>query len=126
MTRNAFTDESSTVRLPDVVDRRDPGVRHGGRGAGLAQEALPPALVAGELGGQHLERDAALEAGVAGAVDDAHPAFAQLLEDLEVGERPQRFTQRARRYFFRGSSAPRSLSASEPKLPAWVVAARAA
>ena len=44
-----------------------------------------------ELGGQHLDRDVAAEAGVARAVDLAHPAGAEKAEDLV---RPETRTHR--------------------------------
>ena len=47
-------------------------------------EARLALLVLRELGREHLEGDVAAEAGVAGAVDDAHAALPELLLDLEV------------------------------------------
>jgi hypothetical protein len=61
-----------------VVDR--------GGEAGLTLEALAKALIPGELGGHHLERDGALEAQLGGAVDDAHAAAAELCLDAAAGE----------------------------------------
>ena len=48
---------------------------------GLAGEPLPDILLEGELGRQHLDRDAALQPLVPGAIDDAHAASADLTLD---------------------------------------------
>ena len=52
----------------------------------LAQEALAEALVLGELGSEHLERDLAPERTVLGPVDDAHPAPPEQGLDPVAGE----------------------------------------
>ena len=52
------------------------------RGAGLALEALHEFGVEGEGERQDLDGDFAVELLLAGAVDDGHPAPAQLLQDL--------------------------------------------
>ena len=44
-----------------------------GRELGLAQEALAETLVPGEIGGEQLQGDLALEAQILGQVDVAHP-----------------------------------------------------
>jgi hypothetical protein len=49
-----------------------------GRGLGFPGESLSDVPLKGELGGQHLDGHPALEAFVAGAVDHAHPATADL------------------------------------------------
>ena len=56
-------------------------VRELRRGLRLAGEARPDGVVVGELGGQHLDGDVAFEPEVAGAVDDGHPAAADLVLD---------------------------------------------
>ena len=53
----------------------------------LAQEALAEALVLGELGRDHLERDLAPEALFAGTVDRAHPPAADERLDPVAGDR---------------------------------------
>ena len=73
--------------LADVVDGADVGVVERGGGARLAAEARQRGGVAGHLFGQELERDLAAEPGVDGAVDDAHAAAAELVEDSIVGDR---------------------------------------
>ena len=70
----------------DVVDGDNVRVAEGGRGAGLAEEAL--AGVADlEVGAEDLDRNRALEVRIPGAEDDAHAAAADLLvEAVAVGE----------------------------------------
>ena len=57
-----------------------------GREPRLAQEALPEAWIDGELGSEHLQRDAASEPDVLGSVDDAHAAAADLGFHPVVGQ----------------------------------------
>ena len=57
-----------------------------GRGASLALEPAQRLTVAGQVVGQELERDEAMEPGVFRFVDDAHSAAAKLLDDAVVGE----------------------------------------
>jgi hypothetical protein len=45
-----------------------------GRDARLVEEPRPETIISRELGRQHLQRDDAAEADVAGLVDDAHAA----------------------------------------------------
>ena len=72
----------------DVVDRDDVGVVEGRGGPRLAGEAFPPPAAGGGVGVHDLDGHGAIEARVAGAIDDSHPSFAQLLEDLVVGDVP--------------------------------------
>ena len=58
-----------------------------GRDPRLAQEALAEALVLGELGGDHLERDLAPEALLVGTVDRTHPPAADERFDPVAGDR---------------------------------------
>lgn len=60
----------------DIVERADVGVIEGGDGSGFAFEALA------EIGLGELDGDFAVEACVAGFVDNAHAAFADGGEDL--------------------------------------------
>ena len=62
---------------PHVVDGADVRVAEAGEGPRLAAEAGQEVGVGPQLRGQHLDRDRALEARVAGLVDLAHPARAQ-------------------------------------------------
>ncbi len=57
-----------------------------GRQPRLAQEALPEALILGELGRDQLERDRPIEPRVDRPVDDAHPAAADLSFDPITAE----------------------------------------
>ena len=68
--------------LVDVVDAHEVRVRERPRDARLAQEARTEALVAREMTGEHLERDAAAQLGVVGGVDDGHAAAAELTLEL--------------------------------------------
>ena len=81
-------DEVEAVGLGDVVDGDDVGVVERRGRLGLLHET-PLALRVGHLvGGEDLDGDEAVEVGVAGLVDDAHAAFAELLEDVEVQHTP--------------------------------------
>ena len=70
----------------DVEDRDDVGVVEGGRGPGLLLEPAQAVGVVGHLGGQHLDRDLAIEALVVSAVDLAHPAGPEWRDDLVRAE----------------------------------------
>ncbi len=66
------------VVLADLVDRDDAGVIEQRDGLGLVLEP-PQLVVAGEQPGlEHLQCDGAVEGDLAGLVDDAHAAAAQL------------------------------------------------
>jgi hypothetical protein len=67
-------------RSADPVDHGDVGVAESCRGLGLALETEAAFLVVGQLGWQDLERDVAVQFGVEGFPDDAHAAFADLLD----------------------------------------------
>ena len=74
-------DEGGAVRLVDLVDDADRGM--GERGGGL-RFAAQPALALGVVPRprrQDLEGDLPSQAGVGGAVDDAHPTLADLARD---------------------------------------------
>ena len=64
------------VRVARVVDRDDVRVLQAGRDGGLPLEAVAVLAVGGERRGEHLQGDRAAQLQVAGAVDDAHAAFA--------------------------------------------------
>jgi hypothetical protein len=80
--------------LADVVEGADVGVGDGRDRAGLVLEAGPRHGVGGHVGGQHLERHHALEAGVEGPVDLAHAPGADEPENLVRAETDARI-QRA-------------------------------
>ena len=74
--------ERQAVDLADVVDLDDVGMAEPGDGLGLDAEpgeVIGPGLAAAE---DHLQGDQAVQAPLAGLVDDAHPPLAQLLQDL--------------------------------------------
>ena len=80
-------DEGLPVRLVDVVDRADVRVLERGSGPRLALEALERLRVPRDVLGKELQSDVAPQARVLGAVDDAHAAAAQLLDDPVAGDR---------------------------------------
>jgi hypothetical protein len=67
---------------PHVVQGADVRVGQRRDGAGLALEALTQARVPGDLGGEHLHGDGAVEAPVAGPVDLSHAPGAERRLDL--------------------------------------------
>ena len=60
----------------EAVDRRDVRMVERGEDLRLALEAREPLGIARERVGQNLQRDVAVELGVAGPIDLAHPAGA--------------------------------------------------
>jgi hypothetical protein len=67
--------------LPDLVDGHDVRVIQRGRGLRLLREAVDPLAVVGEDGREDLQGDVAAEPFVAGAVDVAHAARGDEVED---------------------------------------------
>ena len=63
------------------MDIADVGVIQGGGGLGFLEEPLR-GVVFGQVRGQELDGDGALEAWVSGLIDDAHAAAAELGDDL--------------------------------------------
>ena len=107
-------------------------VQRGDR-ARFALEPLPANRVARELRGQDLDRDVAHETRVVGAIDLAHAATAQRLDDL-IGTEPGSFRERhvpARNYrstadndrggYIRHWLATRSNTLSNPVVVNWTV-----
>ena len=78
--------EVVAVVLADGVDRDDVGVVQLGRGLGLALEALLGLGAHAQRGREDLQGHAALERDLAGLVDHAHTATADLAQQLEVAE----------------------------------------
>ena len=74
------------VVLVEVVDRADVRVIERRRGARLAAEALDRLLGRGVAGGRTLSATWRPSFSVLGAIDDAHAARAELVEDLVVPE----------------------------------------
>ncbi len=77
-------DEARVVDLVDAEDRGHVGMVQRREDLRLALEATEPLVVVGQLLGQHLDRDLAIEAGVLGSVDLAHPPGSERAEDLVV------------------------------------------
>jgi hypothetical protein len=78
-------DEVDDLPAPsDAVDGDDMRVLELRRDAALALEALDEALVECELGRQDLDGDVAIQPALTGAIDDRHPAAADLLEDVVI------------------------------------------
>ena len=82
----AHGDVEQALDLSRLVDRRDAGVVDRGGELGLPQEALTETLVPGEIGGEQLQGDLALEAQILGQVDVAHPAPAEQGLDPVAGQ----------------------------------------
>ena len=74
----------ATARLPHLVHAGDVRVAQARQAAGLALEALEGAARDGLAGSQDLERQVAVEALLVHAVDHAHAAAAELLDQLVV------------------------------------------
>ncbi len=79
-------DEAQAAVLPNFVNGADVGMVQSGSGAGFAAKTFEGLRVVRDIVGQELQRDEAAERGVFGAVDDTHPAAAQLVEDSIVGD----------------------------------------
>ena len=75
-------EERLAVRLVEAVDRGDVRVVERGEQVRLAPEAREALFVPRELGRQHLDRDLAVELGVARAEHFAHPPGAEGGGDL--------------------------------------------
>ena len=69
------------LELADVVHRADARVVHRRGGLGLAFEAFERHRVARQRRGQELQDQRAAQPGVFGAINDAHAAGADLLDD---------------------------------------------
>ena len=76
---------------PDIVHRDNIRVDQGGRGAGFAHQALPVDGIVQLVRAEHFQRDAAVQARVPRAVDNAHAALADLGFDTVW---PQHFAAR--------------------------------
>jgi hypothetical protein len=79
-------EELPFVGLPDLVDRADVGVVQSGDRSGLPLEALFELGVQAPLGRQELEGHGTAQLGVDRLVEDPHPASAQQLDHLVVGD----------------------------------------
>src|SRR4030095_4426606 len=74
----------------DLMDRDDVRVLHARRVLRLAPEAFDELARRPRAGARQLKRNVAIQAALERAVDDAHPAFADLFEQFVVAELPLR------------------------------------
>ena len=79
-------DVEQAVGLTGVEDRDDVGVVEARCCLRLTHEALAEAAIAGQVGGEHLERDDAGEVQVLGTEHHTHAAPARQRLDLVAGE----------------------------------------
>jgi hypothetical protein len=75
-------DVGATLVHANVVDVEDVGVVEGARGLDLPLEAAQPIRVCGDLLGQDLDRDLAIETGVTCPIDLPHASRSQRSEDF--------------------------------------------
>jgi hypothetical protein len=80
-------DEGHSIRFPDIMNRTDVGMIELGNGLSLAQQTFFQFIANTTGRGQKLQCYDAVEAGVAGFIDNAHPPFTEFLEDLIMGYR---------------------------------------
>ena len=76
-----------TLVFADFVEGGDVGVRERRGGTRFAEKAIAAIGIVGDVRGEHFDRDRAAEPRVAGAIDLAHPAGADPVENLVVRER---------------------------------------
>src|SRR4029077_9205179 len=79
-------DEVNAVLLPEIVELANVGVAQLGDGTSLAPEALQSVGTLGEMRGQNLDGDGAIEAGIGGAIDFAHAAGSDRPDDFVRAE----------------------------------------
>ena len=75
-------DVGRTIVRADIVNDEYVGMVQCAGGARLLLESPQPVRVAGKSGGQHLDRDLALQPRIACAIDFAHSARADLPQDF--------------------------------------------
>ena len=80
-------DEGHAGLVADVMDGQDVGMVQGGSGLGFLLETTQTIAIVAEIGWEDLDRDRAIEASVARAVDLAHSACRERAEDLIRTER---------------------------------------
>ena len=79
-------DVMRVFRLPDLINGDDVRMIQRQDGASLLLEATHSLLIFGEKAGQPFERDFTTHPGVVSEVHFAHPAGAQMLDDLIVAD----------------------------------------
>ena len=75
------------TRLAEIIDRHNARVVQARQHPGLPVESLGERRVGPRAVLQELERHAAIQFRLAGFIDDAHPAMAEQLDDLQLRER---------------------------------------
>src|ERR1700747_518592 len=78
-------DELLALFFANFIDGANVWVIQRGGGLRFALEAGESLRIASDFGREELEGHEAVELGVLGLVDDAHPAAAQFFEDVIVG-----------------------------------------
>ena len=79
--------KSRSPACADFVDGDDVRMIQRGGGLRFLDEAAPLVVGAGAVRRQEFQRRGAIEQDIAGLVDHAHPAFAELFEDLVMADR---------------------------------------
>src|SRR5262245_40689785 len=79
-------DEVDIALAPELVHLDDVAVAHGSCQPRLVEEHAPALLVEGEIRGQDLDGDGAVENGVFGLPNHTHPTLADLLDEAVVGK----------------------------------------
>jgi hypothetical protein len=79
-------DVGEPLGLADLIDRANTRMIQRRGGAGLLEQAPAGRRVGLQVFARNLHRDGALDLGVPGAVDDAHPARAELSVNAVVAE----------------------------------------
>src|SRR5215831_2069645 len=80
-------DERVTFLLIDVVNRADVWMVQGGRGLCLSLKSVEGAGTDADFFRQELQSDRSRKLRVFGLIDHTHPAAAQFLQDLVMGNR---------------------------------------
>ena len=75
-------DEIDSILVADIMENADIGMIQAGYGFGFAFEALSGLGVRGQVVGQDLDCDLAVEAGVAGTVNFSHATGAERRDDF--------------------------------------------
>src|SRR6266704_2406600 len=115
----AHRDEQDAVRLAGIEDGHDVRMVDRGRDPRLPDEPAAERLVAGERGGQDLQRAAPAEALVEGAVDDGHAPSGEDLVEAVPGEMVAdgEFAGDRRLVAHRTSAQPPALAPAPSRLP---------
>src|SRR5207244_3278212 len=74
--------ETSALRLLDIMNRRDVGVIERRQCFGFTLKAAKAIVIAREFFGQYLDGDVAFQSRIARTVDLTHPAFTQQCSNL--------------------------------------------